>query len=120
MIKNMLWAGFGGFLGTVLRYTSYLVFKTTPGFYVTFLINIIGSLCIGMVMAWSLKNADTTAGWRLFLATGICGGFTTFSAFSFENLQLLQEGRFWIAFFYVSMSIFIGILACFLGYVLMK
>lgn len=120
MIKHLLWGGLGGFLGTVLRYTSYQIFKTTPGFYVTFLINIIGSLLMGMIMAWNLKNADATAGWRIFLATGICGGFTTFSAFSFENLQLLQEGRLWIAILYISMSIFTGILACLLGYVVVK
>lgn len=120
MMKNILLAGLGGFMGTVLRYMGYQLFKPTNGFYVTFIINIIGSLLIGMIMAWSMKHADAAAEWRLFLATGICGGFTTFSAFSFENLQLLQEGRYAMALLYISVSIFTGVLACFLGYVLMK
>ena len=58
--------------------------------------------------------------WRLFLATGICGGFTTFSAFSLETMSMLQEGQYLYGISYITLSILFGLLAVFLGMTLIK
>lgn len=71
-------------------------------------------------MAYSLKNETFSLNWKLFLATGICGGFTTFSAFSLENLQLLQEGRFGMFAVYSTGSLLLGIAAVWIGVKLMS
>jgi len=68
---------------------------------------------------YMLTQAGISTNWQLFLATGICGGFTTFSAFTLENMGLLQSGRIGMAFMYIVLSILLGIIATFLGYQLM-
>ena len=120
MFKNFILAGLGGCIGSVLRYGGYLLFKPYPLFSITLCINILGSFLIGCIMALSIKNPDFGSTWKIFLATGICGGFTTFSAFSFENLQLIQEGRYMTALTYIALSLMAGIGCCFLGYLLVK
>lgn len=120
MLKNLLLAGLGGFIGASMRYGSHLLFKSYPAYTVTFSINIIGSFIIGCIMALSLKSPDFSASWSIFLATGICGGFTTFSAFSYENLQMLQQGNLFMSLAYCLSSLFFGLLACYAGYALFK
>jgi CrcB protein len=68
------------------------------------------------VFAMSIKDGALSNNWKLFLATGICGGFTTFSAFSLENMGLLQSGKYGLAFTYIGLSMVLGIGATFLGY----
>jgi CrcB protein len=63
-----------------------------------------------------MKDEASLNSWKLFIATGICGGFTTFSAFSLENMGLLQNGKIGLAFIYIILSIVLGIAATFLGY----
>ena len=118
MLKNLLLVGFGGGLGSILRYVSSLLITTKIFPYATLAVNITGSFIIGMVFALSIKDAAITNNWKLFLATGICGGFTTFSAFSLENMGLLQSGKYGLAFTYIGLSIVLGIAAIFLGYFL--
>ena len=118
MLKNLLLVGFGGGLGSILRYVSSLLITTKIFPYATLAVNITGSFIIGMVFALSIKDAAITNNWKLFLATGICGGFTTFSAFSLENMGLLQSGKYGLAFTYIGLSIVLGIAATFLGYFL--
>ena len=115
MIKEFLLVGAGGALGSMARYAGNVLHsnKTFPA--TTFLINIIGSFAIGMVMAYCIKN-ETSHNWKLFLATGICGGFTTFSAFSYENLLLLQNGKVGTALLYIAASVTLGIAAAWFGY----
>lgn len=117
MIRDLLLVGAGGALGSMLRYGGNLLHlydgKSFP--VTTFLINIIGSFVIGLVIGYSFKNGSS-ASWKLFLATGICGGFTTFSAFSFENLSLLQNGKIFLSLLYVVSSVVLGIAAAWLGY----
>ena len=96
MIKNFILIGVGGALGSMLRYLFSLLIQHKQLPWATLLVNIIGSFIIGIVVAESLKNEIFANNWRLFLATGICGGFTTFSAFSLENLQLLQNGKYFL------------------------
>lgn len=75
-----------------------------------------GSFIIGLVMGASIKYTVFPADWKLFLATGICGGFTTFSAFSLDNLQLLENGKPWFFAINVAASVLLGIAAVWLGY----
>ena len=116
MIKNLLLVGIGGFIGAVLRYLLYMLMKNNQPYLTTLLINIIGSLIIGIIISVSIKNGDFQNNYKLFFATGICGGFTTFSAFSLENIQLLQEGKYLLSVGYILASVILGILACFIGF----
>jgi len=115
MIKEFLLVGAGGALGSMMRHGGNILMGNKPFPYATFSINIIGSFIIGAVLGYCLKNEDAS-NWKLFLATGICGGFTTFSAFSFENLLLLQNGKMATALLYIAASVILGIAAAWLGY----
>jgi CrcB protein len=119
MLKNLLLVGVGGMLGSILRYLASVVFKQQAFPITTLSINVIGSFIIGMVMALAIKQANF-ADWKLFLATGICGGFTTFSTFSWECLQLLQQQKTAQAFTYIAISLVAGIVAAWFGYWLVK
>ncbi|MEO6230370.1 MAG: fluoride efflux transporter CrcB [Ferruginibacter sp.] len=116
MIRSFLLIGLGGALGTMLRFgTSLLIgFKSYP--LATLLVNVAGSFIIGLVMAYSLKSDSFALNWRLFLATGLCGGFTTFSAFSLENLLLLQNGKLGLFVLYAVGSLVLGIAAVWAGF----
>lgn len=116
MLKNVLLAGLGGAIGTMMRFGTYLLFKNQHFPYATLLINFAGSLIIGIVFGLCLKDIQFENNWKIFLATGICGGFTTFSAFSLENFQLLQQGKYFLALVYIISSIIIGIMAAWAGY----
>ncbi|HMJ48448.1 MAG TPA: fluoride efflux transporter CrcB [Ferruginibacter sp.] len=115
MIKHLLLAGAGGGVGATLRYVVYLLFRNAAMPYPTLLINILGSFILGIILAISLKNNDLMEGTKIFLATGVCGGFTTFSAFSAENLQLIETGKIWVAMLYIALSVVGGITALWLG-----
>jgi CrcB protein len=116
MVRNLLLVGLGGSIGSMMRYAVSLLLKTKMFPYATLSVNIIGSFIMGVVIAMSIKEAGLSNNWKLFLATGICGGFTTFSAFSMENMGLLQSGRLGMALTYIMVSIILGIVATFLGY----
>lgn len=118
MVLKLLLVSLGGAVGSVLRYGFSLVFPAKSIPWPTLLVNIIGSFTIGVIMALFLKN-NLPGNWKLFLATGVCGGFTTFSAFSIENLFLLQQGKTGLAIFYIILSITAGIAAAFAGYKLL-
>jgi CrcB protein len=120
MLKNLLLIGIGGGAGSMLRFLFAVWFKNSSFPFATLLVNIIGSFVIGMVLAVSLRNSSFDTNWRLFLATGLCGGFTTFSAFSAEGLQMLQQQRFAIFALYIIGSILLGLVATWLGYVLAR
>ena len=119
MFKNFLIVGLGGALGSMLRYATSLLISIKSFPFATLSINIVGSFIIGLVLAFSIKDESFANNWKLFLATGICGGFTTFSAFTLENMQLLQSGKTGMAFLYIALSIVLGIAATFAGYQLL-
>ena len=116
MLRNILFVGLGGAIGSMLRYGISLLMITKYFPYATLAVNIIGSFLIGLIFALSIKEESFFYNWRIFLATGICGGFTTFSAFSLENLGLLQNGKYGMALIYITISIIGGILATWMGY----
>lgn len=120
MIRDFFLVALGGAAGSVLRYGTAL-FTGTKNFPVaTLMVNIIGSFLIGLVFALSLKSQSFNNNWKPLLAAGLCGGFTTFSAFSLENLQLLQQGKILLCIFYIALSVTSGLLAAWLGYQLGK
>jgi len=120
MIKQILEVGLGGFLGSVARYflsklNLHTDFLSIP--VGTLAVNILGSYVIGLLTGISEKSELLTMEWRLFLMVGICGGFTTFSTFTSENLMLMHNGQFFSVFLYTGMSIIFGFLAVYLGYI---
>jgi CrcB protein len=116
---SFLLVGAGGALGSMMRYGVALIPATKFFPYHTFIVNIAGSFVIGALLGLLLKNSISNESWK-FLATGVCGGFTTFSAFSLEGLELLQQQRYGIFLFYFLLSIGIGLAATFGGYTLTK
>ncbi|SDK83043.1 CrcB protein [Catalinimonas alkaloidigena] len=112
-MKLLLWVGVGGFFGSMARYgISLYAQRWWPGFFPwgTLLANVLGCLLIGVFLVlaarqqWELPT-------KLLLATGFCGGFTTFSTFSYESLLLLREGRPGGALLYMGVSLGLGLLA---------
>ena len=118
-LKNILWVMAGGSIGAGLRFITAMLWKTGSFPYSTLFINIAGSFLIGIIFALSMRNLLP---WhmQLFLATGICGGFTTFSAFSLENLQLMRNGNYGMALTYILLSLVFCILAVFAGFKLIN
>ena len=108
--------GIGGCLGSMLRYAAYLAIKTTGFPFATFVVNLVGSFIIGVIWAIGLRHSLIKREWRLFLATGFCGGFTTFSAFTLENLNMLKTGQYGYCIAYVAGSVVLGIFAAYLGF----
>ena len=121
-MKQVLLVFIGGGTGSALRYLVGKIFNsTTQGYpWGTFSVNIIGSLMIGVLMGMVLKNSSLSENQTLLLVTGFCGGFTTFSAFTYENQMFLKEGDLTNFFIYTLGSIGLGLLAVFLGFFLSK
>lgn len=120
MLKSFLLVGLGGMAGSMLRYLFSVGIKPGGFPYATFAVNLIGCLLIGIVMGFALKAGWNNQNWRLFLATGFCGGFTTFSAFSLECIQLVQQHRYPAVIAYIGLSIILGLAATFAGIQLAK
>lgn len=123
MTKNILIVLIGGGTGSVLRYLAFLLtsklFPTTFPL-ATFLVNIIGCFIIGIVTGFYLKNNMANPDTRLLLVTGFCGGFTTFSAFAQENINLIQTNNMTLAIIYTGFSIILGLVFVWLGLLITK
>ena len=122
-MKTIFYIALGGGLGSVLRYLTAVVMNkyvqaTFP--YATFVTNIIGCLLIGLFFGYLEKQNAVSPNLKFFLITGLCGGYTTFSAFSHENVQLLQNNQILIAFLYISLSVFLGLMATWTGLIIAK
>lgn len=121
-MKQVLLVFIGGGIGSVLRYLVGKFLKMpASGFpWSTFSVNVLGSLIIGILMGITLKNSALSDNQSLFLITGLCGGFTTFSAFAYENQVFLKEGDFINFFVYTLGSIGVGLAAVFFGLFISK
>lgn len=121
-MKQLLIVFVGGGFGSVLRYIigKYLNNPQDGIPYGTFVANILGSLLIGIILGIAAKNDTLTSNQTLLLATGFCGGFTTFSTFAYENHVFLKAGDFTSFALYTIASFVIGFLAVFFGLFLVK
>ncbi len=124
MWKDILYVGFGGGIGSVLRYlTSQVISKLIEGkwfFMGTFTANIIGCFIIGLFSGWILTNHVDNPTFRLLFIVGFCGGYITFSSFASENLRLNGNKSVGIVFLYTLSSILLGILAVWVGMKLVR
>jgi fluoride exporter len=123
MTKMFFIVGIGSFIGGSLRYVSNIYIQKY--FYSsfplgTFTINIVGCFLIGIFMALGEKGNLLSPEIRMFLTTGFCGGFTTFSTFSYENLNLIKNKEIYYFSLNVGLSVAFGLLATFVGYFLAK
>jgi fluoride exporter len=115
MLKSFLLVGLGGMAGSMLRYLFAVIIKPQAFPYATLAVNILGCLVIGVVMGIALRSASFNNNWRLFLAAGVCGGFTTFSAFSLECIQFIEQQRYSAMMGYIALSLVLGLAATFAG-----
>jgi len=116
-MKGFLLVFLGGGLGSGLRYLVTIALnqysKVLP--FGTFTVNILGCLLIGLILGYAQKENTLTSNQTLLLVTGFCGGFTTFSAFANENLELIKNGEIFDFSMYSISSIVVGIVAVFVG-----
>lgn len=118
MIKNILLVLLGGGLGSAARYLLSYFFSKNEAMqfpWATFLANTIGCLFIGILFGYIQKNNLQSETLKLLLITGFCGGFTTFSTFSLENIQFIQNQNYNLAILYTLASLVIGFLAVIIG-----
>jgi fluoride exporter len=122
-MRPLLFVGIGGGIGSILRYViSVFAGRHIPIVFPlgTFLVNVSGCFLIGMFYSLATKQTGFTPEWRLFLITGICGGYTTFSTFSYDGMVLLKQGAGFSFLFYMIGSVVLGLLATFAGMALFK
>jgi len=121
-MKSFLLVFLGGGLGSGLRYLVTIAMnqysKVLP--FGTFTVNMLGCLLIGLVLGYAQKENTLTSNQTLLLATGFCGGFTTFSAFANENLELIKNGEIFNFSIYSIGSVFLGIVLILIGYSLVN
>jgi fluoride exporter len=115
MIKSLLLVGLGGAAGSMLRFAVQR-YANIPGFpYGTLIVNLAGCFLIGIFWGLLSKNFITPVS-ALLLMTGFCGGFTTFSALTYEGVQMMQDNRWLLLISYIAASIVGGLFATFAGY----
>ena len=123
MLRTLFLVALGGGIGSVFRYlTSVVIQKYYHAVFpfATFLTNILGCLLIGIIVGLLDKNQLSHSNIKWFFITGFCGGYTTFSAFGYENISLLQNNQTGTAFLYIFASIISGLAAVWLGLFLSK
>jgi CrcB protein len=123
MLKTLLIVGLGGGIGSALRYlTSVAIHKFYGSTFplATFVVNSVGCFIFGLLFAYFGKHTEQSEQLRFFLITGFCGGYTTFSTFSAENFHMIESGNYFLPAINITVSVLFGILAVFIGMVLVK
>jgi fluoride exporter len=111
-LQKVLYVGMGGFVGAALR---YLISVGTSGIFGTrfpagtLIVNVLGGLLIGFLMELSIATDLIPPAMRLFLVTGILGGLTTFSTFSYESMSLFADRSYWLAFLNIGLNLFLSL-----------
>lgn len=117
-MQNILCVGLGGFIGASLRYiislhSSKILGTQLP--YGTLIVNVLGGFLIGVIMELSIKNNMMSQSLKLFLTTGIMGGLTTFSTFSYETVALFSGGSYILGMINAGLNLFLSISGVLLG-----
>lgn len=124
MLHPLLLVAIGGALGSMARYglSALIVRQVNPVDFPwgTFGVNILGCLLAGIFLVAAEQFPAVNQEARLFMVTGLLGGFTTFSAFGIETLSLIRRGELLIAFSYASLSVILGVCAMWLAYTVLK
>lgn len=119
-MRDLIIVGSGGFIGAAARYAVGLLFASTTTAtripLATFLVNVAGCLAIGAIVGFGERSTWLTAPVRLFVLTGVLGGFTTFSAFGYETFALGREGELLRAGLNVAAHVVLGLLAVYVGH----
>ena len=118
---SFIYVGFGGFIGALARYSFNLIFGSILGLPIplaTLFVNILGSFVMGVIFYFTSNNSSEF--YKLFFMTGILGGFTTFSAFSLDSINMFIEKEYQNLFLYISISVFLSIFSLYLGFIFSK
>jgi len=113
---NVFYVAIGGALGALLRYFVSNAIQNQSFPYATLTSNLLGSLAIGLCMGWLSSLSEIPIKTQLFLVTGILGGFTTFSSFAYENLQMIDKGMYLPFISYVLITNVGGIILAIVGF----
>lgn len=122
-MSTLLYIALAGALGSVCRYLMGTAVQRASGAafpWGTLAVNVVGSFCIGLVMALFAQRGQLDAPLRLALTAGFLGGFTTYSAFAFETIQLVERQEFAAAIVYVAATVLTAAVACALGLALVR
>jgi CrcB protein len=115
LIKLLLFVFVGGGLGSVVRYLISVAVPSEGFPWATMAANVISSLILGMVMGYLITQGGLSEKWRLFLAVGFCGGFSTFSTFSYETLDLFLRQDFSSGLLNILGSVVVCLFCIYLG-----
>ena len=119
---NLILVATGGAAGAILRFglSNFSKSLFTTSIYATLTVNVLGSFLIGYLITYNFGKNISEDFVKFFLIIGLLGSFTTFSAFSYESVNLIISKKFFISFFYISISIFVCIFSAYLGMLLNK
>ncbi|MFO0980597.1 MAG: fluoride efflux transporter CrcB [Planctomycetota bacterium] len=117
-VERYLLIAIGGALGSCARFAAGTLVSVRYGSqfpWGTLVVNVTGSFLIGVFLAWTTERVLIDPRWRFFLAVGVCGGYTTFSSFAYDTMQLITKGYLLSAFGNVALSTVASVAAVFLG-----